>query len=253
MASGRKRNAVDAYIDGTSHGPFRPDNKAARVVTESEMQSAYVSKPASTSSTTETCFSPIYYEAAIPPPTLESVGWCFWCGGRVILPPSVAFPAEGDTFDCTCVCTACGMDRVQCRQGSCSGFFVAQEELRLFRLSGRDLLKFRGIVREKLLQSYGEKIKDIFWVFHLWRKRFPPPSLRGSADSEAAGQKSPCPICHILYTPRSGFAGLCGACRVYRPLNPYLIREGVRGGDAEAKARQPPAPTESGATKARRK
>lgn len=252
MASGRKRNVVDAYIHGTAKGPFPPDSKAARMVSEDEIGATHVIKPMPASSASEICFATTYYEAAIPPPATGSECWCFWCGGYVITHPGTVGPDDDSASACVCVCVACNSDRNGCRTGHCSGFFCARPELELFQRPGRELLKFRGIVREKLIASFGTRIERIFMQFHSWRKNVPPPGPRGPT-APVASQTASCPICHILYTPRCGFAGLCGACRVYQRLNPFLIREGVRGSDAPAKARRAVVPTESGAEKAHRK
>lgn len=222
-----KPNAVAAYIAEASHGPFCSDSRAARVFTESEIKSGCAPSPPLSVSASEPTFSPTYYEAAIPPPSAGTAGWCFWCGGRVFVHPD-----EGESADaCGCVCVGCGMDRNGCRQGmKCRGFFVDQRGLQAFHCNARDLAKFRGIARERLIKSFGSKIKKIFEEFYLWRKAAGSQRPRGAAGSSAASHPLICPICHILYTPRSGFAGLCGACRVYGPIKPCLVREGVRKG-----------------------
>ena len=241
LAMSSTKDAVETYIREV-HGSR---GGSVRVIGPEEAGRRFVD-PKSSVSADVPLFSPTYYEAAIPPPSHGLPSWCIWCGKHVLTSAGTVVPPDTEEAACSCICNVCSGSRDACRENGCGGFFTDDAVRDRFHDPGNGLTGFRREARDRLIHSYKEMIGKIFEYLYQWktaRQSVPSPSSRPSAPT-----KSICVICHVEYFPRFGFAGLCGACRVYPQINQHLVREGGRGASSRrvrAEAKQPEPPDES--------
>lgn len=237
----KKRDAIERYLWMGARPVLCSPEHAARVVSTNEMESQHIQKRF-VQSTDATQFSHTYYEAAIPPPCNGFSSWCIWCGRHVLTSPGTVAPEDDEAAACCCVCVVCNGDRDVCRAGTCKGFFVAEKVRNDFHGQTEGLPLFRRAVRGDLLKNYGERTPAIFKELHRWKTATRTPGTKAQAAT-APAQKAVCVICHVEFLPRCGFAGLCGACRVFPGINQHLVRLGARERSASN-----PAPAEDEAS-----
>lgn len=224
--SSEENDAIGGYLRLAKRPLSVSPEKAARVLDPSDVVGAHVQKRLA-QSTDATRFSSTYYEAAIPPPTAGFSSWCMWCGLHVMTTHGTVAPDDKEAAPCHCKCVQCSGNRDACRNGGCRGFFADEAVLKDFQSQAGGLPSFRRAVRDSVLKAYNERSRVIFQELHKWKTATRPTAAKTPSAAEAAS-KAVCVICHVEFLPRCGFAGLCGACRVYPDINQHLVRLGTR-------------------------